>query len=294
MHKKEISLNKHEKKLLEDLCDKLYKKFSNNHVDIFLCGGDINADTIRKKVNAYLKSEKCIMIFYPEKVFVEYFNLNNKADYLTLETILAENVDFICIICESPGSIAELGAFSANKDVRPKIIAMIDKKFEKDESFINLGPVKHLLSHNKSSVKYYNDENLEKICNKLRTQFKQHLKESVEPRTVSKITGMFYFISLLLYLFKELNKDKLFSYLKYTVEEIEGIKEDFEPIYSATQKILFNENFIKNKTQTTLELTKSGSQFVYELLNTKENPIYNEIISDIIKYKYYKYYHYSS
>lgn len=296
MQKQEILLNKYEEKFLKDLCNKMYKNFSNNHIDIFLCGGDVNEDTVRKKVRDYLKSEKYIMIFYPEKVFVEYFNLNSESDYLTLETILAENVDFICIVCESPGSIAELGAFSINKKVRPKIIAMIDEKYKNDESFINLGPVKHLLNNDKSSVKHYSDENIEEICAELQKKFKQHLKEYTKPRTIDKITGMFYFISLLLYLFKELDKDKLFCYVKYVVEKLENPGADFEfiPIYSATEKILFNENFIQNKTQKTLELTKSGSEFIYDLMNKNENPIYNLVISDIIKYKYYKSYHYSS
>ena len=155
------------------------------------------------------------MIFYPEKVFVEYFNLNKNSDYLSLETLLAQNVDYICIVCESSGSLVELGAFSNIEEIRNKIIALNDEKYKKEKSFVNLGPIKHLLKYNKNSAKFYNDENLTKICDDLKKMFRQYLKISNEPRTIDKITGMFYFICLLLYFFK-VEKKKNY-YLTYNM-----------------------------------------------------------------------------
>ena len=34
------------------------------------------------------------------------------------------------------------------------------EKYKKEKSFINLGPIRHLMKYNKNSVKYYNEENL--------------------------------------------------------------------------------------------------------------------------------------
>lgn len=292
MNRFEIQLNEFEKKVLNNICKEIYKNFSKNHVDIFLCGGDLTENTIRKKVKTLLQ-EKYIMIFYPEKVFVEYFNLNKNSDYLALETLLAQNVDYICIVCESSGSLVELGAFSNIEEIRNKIIALNDEKYKKEKSFVNLGPIKHLLKYNKNSVKFYNDENLTKICDDLKKMFRQHLKISNEPRTLDKITGMFYFICLLLYFFKSLEKEKLLSYLQYVILSVEK-KEDFNDLearYYAAEKILFNENLIKNKSQKELELTEKAKKMMLELINKNENIVYNNVISDIIKLKYY---HYSS
>lgn len=293
MDKKEKVLDKYEKKILDKLYNKMYKNLPNRHVDIFLCGGDINKDTIRKKVRNFLKSVDFLMIFFPERIFVEYFNLNKEADYLTLETILAENVDYICIVCESPGAFAELGAFANNKNLQDKIIVLNDEQYKNDPSFINLGPIKHLKKKNKKSVYFYNDIELSKICLRLQKFFKQHLDKSKEPRNIDKITGMFYFITLTLYLFKSLDKNDLYSYIKYLTESIRipSSEFNFEATYSATIKILFNENFVKNKNLKEIELTTTGKNFIYNLIHINPKPIYNEVISDII---WYKFYHYSS
>lgn len=287
-----VELTDLEKEVLSNICNKIYKNFSNNHVDIFLCGGDLTKNTIRKQVKNLLQ-EKYIMIFYPENVFVEYFNLNKNSDYLALETLLAQNVDYICIVCESSGSLVELGAFSNIEEIRNKIIALNDEKYKKEKSFVNLGPIKHLLKHNKNSVKFYNDENLTKICEDLKKMFRQHLKISNEPRTIDKITGMFYFICLLLYFFKYLEKEKLFSYLQYVIKSVENKKNfsDLDASYYAAEKILFNENLIRNKSPKELELTKKAKKMMLELINKNEKSFYNNVISDIIKLKYY---HYSS
>lgn len=71
-------------------------------------------------------------------------------------------------------------------------------------------------------------------------------------------------------------------------------KEDFNDLearYYAAEKILFNENLIKNKSQKELELTEKAKKMMLELINKKERSVYNSVISDIIKLKYY---HYSS
>lgn len=291
MHLKEKKITDKEKELISKLYREIYKNFSNYQVDVFLCGGDVTKDTDRRKLNEYLKNEKDIMIFYPEHIFVEYFNINQKSDYLTLEKLLAENVDFICIVCESPGAIAELGAFSANKSIMHKIFALLKKDFEKDESFINLGPVRHLLKNDKNSVQYYNSDNFEKICTKFKTKIKRYLKEAPEIKTINHITGMFYFISLLLYIFKELQRDFIFSYVKFIYSSIEKNRRisQIKPIYYAAEKLLFNKGIIKVKNRDSLELTLLGYSFISNLLNKNRNYCYDNIICDIMRYKYYKY-----
>ena len=290
---KKYDLNKYEIKILNSVYNNFYKNLPNSHVDIFLCGGDLNSNTVRKQVRNFFRLAKNLMIFFPERIFVEYFNLNKNLDYLTLETILAENVDFICIVCESPGAFAELGAFSNNEKLRDKIIVLNDEKYKNDPSFINLGPLKCLKKANKNSVKYYNQVTLMKICLNLIKYFYKKLNKTSAHRSIATITGMFYFLSLILYLFKSLDKNILYEYMKYVINIVKDkpANFDFNATYYAAYKILFNENFVKNKNIKEIELTKSGKDFIYKLIHTNPNPVYNDVISDII---WYKFYHYSS
>lgn len=65
------------------------------------------------------------------------------ADLLEVENYVADLADVIILFVESPGSIAELGAFSALTKVQPKILAVVNKKF-REPSFISDGPVRRL------------------------------------------------------------------------------------------------------------------------------------------------------
>ena len=50
-------------------------------------------------------------------------------DLLEVESYLADLAELIIILfVESPGSIAELGAFSALVTVQPKVLAVVNKK----------------------------------------------------------------------------------------------------------------------------------------------------------------------
>lgn len=109
---------------------------------VFLCGAqdsnsrDAIAQYIRKRYPNFL-------VFYAEHVWDQLIKHGSreKLNALSMEQDLAHLSDIIIIIVESAGTIAELGAFSGNDDLRKKIIAIVDKKYQNDESFINTGPI---------------------------------------------------------------------------------------------------------------------------------------------------------
>lgn len=285
-YNQEISLK--EKEILKQVYENIFKSFSNTHVDIFLCGGKLDLDTTRRKITKEFEKFSHIKVFYPEVVFAEYFNLNKNADYLTLENILGDQVDFICIVCESWGAVTELGAFSNHKDLSKKVIAINNIEHEDGDSFITLGPIKFLKKQNSDSVKYYENDKVDELCKVLNSQFKKHLKTAQTFRDVDKITGMFYFVSLILYFFKSVSKITLDNYLKYIIFEL--LQKDktfkFNAMFLAAKKLLFKDEFIE-KSGDNFALTPKGEYFIEELLNKNENDIYNQIISDIIDFRYY-------
>ena len=50
--------------------------------------------------------------------------------------------DLVLIIVESPGTFAELGAFSLSDELRKKLLPLVDTKYKKTSSFIATGPLK--------------------------------------------------------------------------------------------------------------------------------------------------------
>jgi hypothetical protein len=61
---------------------------------------------------------------------------------LAMEQRLAELADIVVLVVESPGTFAELGAFSIHTALRSKLLPILDAQFRSDPSFINSGPVR--------------------------------------------------------------------------------------------------------------------------------------------------------
>lgn len=273
-----------EKNIIENIYKYIFKDFNKNHVDVFLCGGDLKQENFRSFIKEHFESCASIKVFYPEIIFEEYYNIKN-TDYLTLENILAEQVDFVCIVCESWGSVTELGAFTNSNGIKDKIIALNHIDYKSKPSFITRGPIKYLEKNIKDSVFYYDDSNKDTICEQLQSKFKKFIKNNTQNRDINKITGMFYFIAILLYLFKYLDKAVLLRYTKYIVDYLKIKDMKFDPIFVATKKLLFYENFIKSDNDI-FSLTSYGEKFINEYINKKDKDIYNKVIADIIMYRY--------
>jgi len=75
-----------------------------------------------------------------------------------LELELAAICSLVVIILESPGSIAELGAFSQLSELREKLLVIKSSTFNEEKnknSFISLGILRHLKETNPQSVKTF-------------------------------------------------------------------------------------------------------------------------------------------
>lgn len=145
----------------EEIALRIYKEIfchtCDTSIDIFLCGGaktksKVNRDAIRRNLEKY---GFLFNIFYPEDLFIELLN-KKEYDLLSLEKYLAENSDYIVIVCESMGSAAELGAFVNNVETFSKVIVLQDLKFKNIKSFISEGPIKYLKKKYKNHVLSYN------------------------------------------------------------------------------------------------------------------------------------------
>ena len=118
--------------------EKIFVPRGEKKTTIFLCGADIkDSSTIRAKVASIFQEYPRFELLYPEDLFDDLLSGQGQHSLLELENILARSVDSIVIIPESPGSFAELGAFSNNQTLAAKIVCIANKKFKKEIFLFN-------------------------------------------------------------------------------------------------------------------------------------------------------------
>jgi hypothetical protein len=122
---------------------------------IFLCGGRTSDQrhsgpsyqSVRDYFFRYIRtnhSDIAKRVRLAEEIN-DWFDQGVFTDLLELEEYLADLSDVIILFVESPGSIAELGAFAASDTVRPKILTVINS-LHPGRSFIADGPIRRLRS----------------------------------------------------------------------------------------------------------------------------------------------------
>jgi hypothetical protein len=107
---------------------------------LFLCGA--RASPRRDALRGYLrKRQPSLGLFYAERVW-EHIAGQSDLSALKMEADLAALADLVVIIVESPGTFAELGAFSLSDPLRRKVLPILDERYQKEPSFISTGPVR--------------------------------------------------------------------------------------------------------------------------------------------------------
>ena len=279
---------------------KIFCNMKRGNIDIFLCGAASTKehvsyrDSLRKK----LEIKEYLSILYPEDMFMELLR-RKKYDLLTLEKFLANNSDLIIIVCESPGSFTELGAFVNNNDTLEKVVVLLQTKYKNAKSFIRQGPVEYVKRKNKNNVIYFNnnvDEAAEEIQKTIRSKFMFLNRRRMETKfkDLNLISGQYYFIILLLYFYQKLEVKEMIAgikdlYLKKYPEE------DFEIIYSSAIKRLFKEGMIEKEDASgknnLYQLTEKGYNFALLLLSyvslSNRTKAIDKIRMQIIHNQYY-------
>lgn len=239
--------------MAKQIYEEIYLHIELSNIDIFLCGGASGRTNISKRdqLREQLEKNKKISIFYPEEMFMEFLN-RKKYDLLTLESFLADNSDLILIVCESPGSFAELGAFVNNERTLNKVVVLIQKKYKKAKSFIRQGPVQHVELHNKENVIYFNDDmddmvrEVNQFIDKKYWFYRSKKYQEYAPKTkdINLISGQFYFILLLLYFDNKIDIKQMPTIVREIYYERNFRADSFEILYKAALKRLYKEGML--------------------------------------------------
>lgn len=243
-------------------------------INIFLCGANIkNQKSIRKTIYENIKDYPEYNIIFPESLFSrllskKMFNLH------LLEQELASFVDIIIMPLEGCGSMAELGAFTLNEKLLDKIVVINSVEHKNDDSFINLGPLKLLISKNKKNLIYYN-EKVPCYLDSIKVDIKKYLKtiKRVESKiNIKNIFNLSRFLFYMIAIFQPISKINI----KTIVLDYENnINEHY---IDPALEILFDKELIKSSH-------KASNLIVYSLSKKGHDTIYEEILPrlDIIK-----------
>ena len=299
--------------IVSNIYNTIFKNIRRTEIDLFLCGGASTAKrkSYRDRIRSLIKSEKNLAIYYPEDLFSEIL-ARKKTDLLTLEKVLAENSDVIIIVCESPGSFTEIGAFVNSIDTCGKVVLFIQTKYKNDKSFINQGPVEYLKTHSerRTKVVYFKQDidSTEMEVRKVLRESRLGLGKEDSRYNLSQISGQVCFIMLLLYFFDSIG----FAELRDTVRsmyEIEYCKEadlvedeerilpmgrwtggtlEFEAIYPAAIKRLYKKGYLNKREDLgqyllTLDGTTKAKSF---LKGVEIRPLDNNKNASIQRYEH--------
>ena len=105
--------------------EEIFVPRNQKKVSVFLCGGSIKDEkSARSKMALIFAEYPRYELLYPEDLFDDLLAGQGQYSLLQLENILAESVDAIVMFPESPGSFAELGAFSNNEGLAQKMVVL--------------------------------------------------------------------------------------------------------------------------------------------------------------------------
>lgn len=279
--------------ILDTIYKEIFKRLTSGIIDVFLCGGvsTKNSLSTRDQLKKDLEKSGNIRVLYPEELFMDLLSTNKKYNLLSLEKLLADNCDKICIVCESVGSFVELGAFTNNSDTFEKVIALVQTKYKYANSFLMQGPIKHIQSKNSSNVLFYNTD-LEDTKKELRGILRPN-KYKYNNKDIDTIIGMHYFLLLVFYFFRELDKWSIIKLVENLLIE-KGFDLEFFSLYNPAMKLLYNDGLVESKIINNVQshsITKRGNQEVEVFFSKrsfwKKHKIIDKIRLDILYSHYY-------
>jgi len=127
---------------------------------LFFCGGaqEIHNNAKAANLRDYLLRVRPIKTKYPIVLAEKATQLYRETEYedlITFEEDIARIASVVLVIAESPGSLAELGAFASNDIIRPALRVVIPSHHADAESFVALGPIRRIKNYKRENLGIY-------------------------------------------------------------------------------------------------------------------------------------------
>lgn len=274
------------------------QKKINYKTSVFICGADINdKKTARYKLTLLLKERikkayNKLEFIYPEDIFEELLYSDFSEDLLSLETLLAESVDVVLILPESPGSFAELGSFASLPVLREKLICIINKRFIKQRSFINQGPLKLVKKENRSNIIFVDYQNIEPDIDRILKQVRKFHKRYDENREINLLKADVFLLPLL-YIIEPIDKKSIIKIMEYSLEDSLK-KSNAQQLTQIALSLLHKKRLIHiagNEYKLTLSGKKELDNYLrvsYKAMFSKKVKYIDDIRLEVLNLKYRK------
>ncbi len=203
---------------------------------ILLFGGEINIKdskscSVREMLVEYCHGSQASLTESSIKLaehYKDWFEASHYSDLLSFEEELSQLASVTVIILESPGAIAELGAFCVNEKINKNLVIVLSEDHHQSKSFITLGPLRKI---NDDSVLVY-DWDYENISSTVSSELpllaedlNNHLtKNQTQQFDANNIGHMSFLIHELLIQFKALTSLELVDYMSVLGVSIKGNK----------------------------------------------------------------------
>ncbi|BCK07627.1 retron St85 family effector protein [Vibrio cholerae] len=250
--------------LIEDIKFIIDKGINENQRIIFLCGADkSDKKSLRYKFSLVLENHSMYELTYPEDLFEDLLEGQGENSLLSLEEQLADAVDLIALIPESPGSFAELGAFSTQETLARKTVVFRNAKFKTHKSFINHGPLRLIKRYKGSVVDIPSDfdpaikAHRDLVINSVKKRIGQRRKRKETVNILAYPSQ----ILLLIYLFDGLN----YWNIEDLMTKVHTVKASHSEkvAYKAALHSLLRKNHIQ-QLDSNYSITELGYQYINE------------------------------
>lgn len=270
----EYSLTKNELNIIAtEVRNNIFVPINQNKTTIFLCGADIkNKTTARARLADMLNTNPKFQLLYPEDIFDDLLAGQGQYSLLELENILADSVDCIVISPESPGSFAEIGAFSNNEKLAKKMIVISNKKYRYDKSFINYGPYRLIKKSKTGKIMNINYDDLSDLTGKakINRSVLGHIakikKDCPVVKDIANLLEVENFILPCIYLIEHINIKMLFKLTKYATGQTETLSEIATK--SAIGRLVHKH--LISRTDNGFTITKLGAEYVRSTFNNSK------------------------
>lgn len=155
---------------------------------IFLCGGIISAQEDTKaalSVRDYLyRIRKGHKRLHGAIVLAEtaqhLYRDTSYEDLISFEEDIAKVASIVLIISESPGSLAELGAFASEPIIRDSLRLIISEEHNGAESFVRYGPIKRIENIDRERIGIFPWKNHKSNGSIVKASIKPHYTEIIQ------------------------------------------------------------------------------------------------------------------
>ncbi len=250
--------------------DKIFVSHYKKSVTVFLCGADIkDKTTARSKMAAIFKHYPRYELLYPEDLFDDFLAGQGHYSLLELENILADSVDSIVLFPESPGSFAEIGAFSNNEKLAKKMVVLSNKKYKTNKSFINYGPYRLIKLTGTGKVMHINYTHLShpdekyKIYRNVNNYISKIKKEHPVKKNVANILETENFILPCIYLIDKIDTEMLTKLINFATNQDSMLCKI--AIKSSLGRLAFKKYI--SKTANGYQVTSEGAKYITKTFN---------------------------